>query len=99
MNYHPINQPFALVDKDGNQIAKLVAVECETITYPDGYILRKTCDGCFYAYKKRVPGCGRSYIETACKLGEAFACEKAKCTPEFRDDNKFIHYKRIVKSK
>ena len=24
------------------------------------------------------------------------ACESAKCTPEFREDGKHIHYKRIV---
>lgn len=97
MKYHEINQPFALINEKRELITKLVAVECEIIKYKDGTVCRKTCDGCFYAYKKRTWGCGRSYIETACRFGDAFACEKAKCTPEFREDGKFIHYKQSAK--
>ena len=94
--YHPIGQIFPITTAGGRQ-ERLVAVECESYVDPQyGCLLRKTCDGCVFAYKKRIWVSGRNHIETECREG---GCAGAKCSPEYREDKKYIHYKRVVPRK
>ena len=74
----------------------LVAVECPTQTDKSGNIYRVNCKGCFFARTKNTGNCsGHPVFEEICLQG---GCKAAKCSPEYRDDNKYILYKRVVES-
>lgn len=93
-NYHPIGQAFTVTFNDGVK-QKLVARECETFHDKQwNQDFRKTCKGCVFCYMKAGWCSGHRYFEEACKEG---GCKAAKCSPEYREDGKYIHYKRIVK--
>ena len=91
-HYHPIGQPFNVTLFNGEH-ELIVALECET-AYDKGQEYRKTCKGCVFCYTKGGWCSGHRYFEEACTWG---GCKIAKCSPEYREDGKYIHYKRIVK--
>ena len=92
-NYHVIGQSFNLTYADDVKV-RLVAREAETIhdkQFNEDF--RKTCKGCYFC-KIKVGYCsGHPYFEEVCAEG---GCKSAKCSPEYREDGKWIHYKRIV---
>ena len=92
-NYHAIGQPFNVTYLDGKKV-RLVAREAETF-YDKQFnqYFRKSCAGCYFCKMKEGYCSGHPYWEEYCVEG---GCESAKCTPEFREDGKHIHYKRIV---
>ena len=92
-NYHPIGQSFSITYRDGVKV-RVVARECETfIDKQFNEEFRKTCKGCMFCYLKEGYCSCHPYWEECCREG---GCENAKCSPEYREDGKFIHYKRIV---
>lgn len=90
--YHPIGEQFNVTFLNGKKI-RMVAVECETVTGLDGSLLRKTCKGCYFAKLVSFYCSGYHRYDTECKQG---GCKYAKCSPEYREDNKHIHYKKVV---
>lgn len=93
-HYHPIGIPFKLTVAKG-EVWRVVARECETIHDKEwNEDFRKTCKGCVCARIKSGWCSGHAYFYTECLEG---GCENAKCSPEYREDGKFIHYKRIIK--
>ena len=92
-NYHPIGQPFKVTLFNGEQ-ETIVARECETFHDKQwNQDFRKTCKGCVFCYIKGGWCSGHRYFEEACTWG---GYKNAKCSPEYREDGKFIHYKKIV---
>lgn len=92
-HYHPIGKPFNVTFLDGKKV-RLVAREAATHT--DRILqqeFRKTgCRGCYFCKMKEGYCSGHPYWTETCTEG---GCEAAKCTPEYRLDGKFIHYKWI----
>lgn len=90
-HYHPIGERFKLTQ--GGKEYILVARECETETDKLGNTYRKTCTGCFFARLKNAGWCsGHPYFENECQVTD----HQPKCSPDQREDGKYIHYKRIV---
>jgi hypothetical protein len=93
-NYHPIGQAFNVTYRDGVKV-KLVARECETFHDKQfNQDFRKTCKGCVFCKTNVIYCSGHPVFEDTCKEG---GCQAAKCSPEYREDGKWIQYKRIVK--
>lgn len=90
-NYHEIGKAFRLTIAN-TEVWRIVAVECETIQDKQGNEYRKTCMGCVFAKKHSGICSGHIYSDIECQNGGA---KNAKCSPEYREDGKFIHYKRI----
>lgn len=93
-NYHAIGESFNVTYADGVRVT-LVARECESIHEERWNAdFRKTCEGCYFCKVRQSYCSGHPYREEICREG---GCKNAKCAPEFRQDGKFIHYKRIVR--
>ena len=91
--YHAIGESFNVTFADGVKV-RLVAREAETIhdkQFNEDF--RKTCKGCYFCKMKQGYCSGHPYWDEVCTEG---GCKNAKCSPEYREDGKFIHYKRIV---
>lgn len=91
--FHAIGKSFNVIFRDGVKV-RLVAREVDS--YHDNVLnedFRKTCKGCYFLKMKEGYCSGHPYWDEFCTEG---GCESAKCTPEYREDGKFIHYKRIV---
>ena len=95
-NVHEIGEVFTITYRDG-VVKKVVARECES--YHDEKLnedFRKTCRGCMFC-KIRVIYCsGHPIFDEECLEG---GCKGGKCSPEYREDGKYIHYKEIVRNK
>lgn len=92
-NYHAIGEPFNVTYRDGVKV-KLVARECETLHDKQwNQDFRKSIKGCVFCKVKTIYCSGHPVFEEVCAEG-GMKC--AKCAPEFREDGKWIHYKKIV---
>lgn len=92
-NYHSIGQAFNVTYRDGVKV-RLVARECETFHDKQwNQDFRKTCKGCVFCKIKVIYCSGHPIFEETCEEG---GCKVAKCSPEYREDGKWIHYKRII---
>lgn len=92
MKYHETNKAFKFTINGEDFVA--VAKECETLEYM-GETFRKSCYGCLLA--KPIHGwcSGHGMVTYKCRAG---GCESAKCSPEYREDGKYIHYKYVKKN-
>lgn len=93
-NYHAIGESFIVKYADGVKV-RLVAREAETIhdkQFNEDF--RKTCEGCYFCKVIMRYCSGHPYRDKVCREG---GCKSAKCSPEYREDGKFIHYTRIIK--
>lgn len=92
-NYHEIGKAFRVTLANG-EVWRVVARECETIhDKKRNENFRKTCQGCIFARTKAGWCSGHAYFDEECLEG---GCKNAKCSPEYREDGKYIHYKRII---
>lgn len=90
--YHAIGESFNVIFVDGVKV-RLVAREAET--YHDEKLNKdfsKTCRGCYFCKIKQGYCSGHPYWDEVCTEGGS---EKAKCSPSYREDGKFIHYKKV----
>lgn len=94
--YHAIGKSFNVTFSDGVKVT-LVAREAEIFLDKQyNEYFRKTCKGCYFCKMKQGYCSGHPYWDETCTLG---GCENAKCSPEYREDGKYIHYKRITAQK
>lgn len=92
-NYHPIGKPFRFTAANG-EVWILVARECETIhdkQWDEDF--RKTCVGCVFCRLREKYCSGHTYFKQECLADE---CKNALCSPQYRTDGRFIHYKRVI---
>ena len=91
MNYHAVNTAFNLTVK-GELIGKFVVREAKIITDGQGNIYRESCKGCAFSKLVVDYSCGYGRASYQCKIHGA---ELTKCTPEYREDGKYIEYKKV----